>query len=243
MIPALADGLTAGGFWQRLDPRVKLICIFSLVAAVVVTPVYLYQKFLVYGAIILFLGVISRVRIKYYLLRFVFLVPLLIFLGAGLLIFSQQQWDQKQLILFNLLVKTFLTFCGFGLFVLTVEFQQIIKSLELMRFPKIFTSVLGFAYRYVILFQQEAGRMIKARKSRSYGRKKRWRDRKAVVFIIPFFLFRVLERSQRIYTAMLSRGYQDIFPAGTSIRFTLNYRDYLFAIGFFLLLGSTLVLV
>lgn len=244
MIQALAgENPAAVGLWQRLDPRVKLICIFSLAAAVVVTPVHHYQKFIAYGSIIIFLALISRVKVKYYLLRFIFLVPLLIFLGVSLLVFSHRQWSQKQLILYNLFIKTFLTFCSFGVLVLSVNFHQIVKSLELMRFPKVFTSVLGFAHRYVLLFQQEAGRLIKARKSRCFGRKKRWRDRKAAAFIIPFFLFRVLERSQRIYIAMLSRGYKDVLPAGTSFRLTLTYWDYLFAIGFHLLLVSILVLI
>lgn len=242
MIQVLAgENPAAEGFWQRLDPRVKLISIFSLAAAVVVTPIYYYQKFIAYGSIIILLALISRVKVKHYLLRFIFLLPLLIFLGASLLVFSQQQWSQKQLILYNLFIKTFLTFCSFGILVITGKFHQIIRSLELMRFPKIFTSVLGFAHRYVLLFQQEASRMIKARKSRSFGKRKRWRDRKAAAFIIPFFLFRVLERSQRIYVAMLSRGYQDVLPVGTSFRLTLTHWDYLFAIGFHLLLASTLV--
>jgi energy-coupling factor transporter transmembrane protein EcfT len=52
-----------------------------------------------------------------------------------------------------------------------------------------------------------------------------------------------LERSQMIYIAMLSRAYQDVLPAGTSFRLTLTLRDYLFAIGFHLLLGFVLVLL
>jgi len=49
MIQVLAGEKPAvEGLWQRLDPRVKLICIFSLVAVVVVTPIYHYQKFIVY---------------------------------------------------------------------------------------------------------------------------------------------------------------------------------------------------
>jgi cobalt/nickel transport system permease protein len=244
MIQVLAgNNLAAEGLWQRLDPRVKLICIFSLVVVMVVTPIHHYQKFIAYGSIILLLALISQARVKHYLLRFIFLLPLLIFLGASLLVFSHQQWSQKQLILFNLFVKTFLTFCSFGVLVLTVKFQQIIRSLELMRFPQVFTSVLGFAHRYILLFQQEAGRMIKARKSRSFGRKKTWRDRKTVIFIVPFFLSRVLERSQGIYIAMLSRGYQDVLPAGISFRLTLTFWDYFFAIGFHLLLVFVLLLL
>lgn len=222
----------ADGFWQRLDPRVKMICIFSLVLFVVVTPIQYYQKFLAYAAIIVLLGVISRVQLKYYILRFIFLIPLLVFLSVSLLVFSDREWSQKALILSNLLVKTFLVFCSFGILALTVRFHQLVRGLELLKFPRVFTSMLFFAHRYVFLFYQEAGRVMKARKSRSFGRRKSWRERKAAAGVIPFFIFRVLERSQRIYAAMLSRGYEDRLPGGIGLRMTCW--DYLFGFCFHL---------
>jgi cobalt/nickel transport system permease protein len=236
-----AEGKTTA-FWQCLDPRVKMLCVFSWLAAVVVTPVYHYQKFLAYTVIIILLGVMARVRVKYYLLRFIFLIPLLIFIGVSLLVFSQQEWPQKAMIFFNLIVKTFLTFCGIGLLVLTVQFNHMLKSLETIKFPGVFTTLLAFAYRYVFLFQQEAGRMITARKARTFGRHKTWKERKMAAAVIPYFLFRVLERSQRVYVAMLSRGYRDLLPAGISTALTLTGADYLFGSLFHLLLVCVFIL-
>lgn len=231
---------SADGFWQRLDPRVKMICIFSLVLFVVVTPIHYHRAFLGYAAVIVLLGLISRVSLKYYVLRFIFLIPLLVFLSVSLLVFSDREWSQKALILSNLLVKTFLVFCSFGILALTVGFHHLVRGLEMLRFPRIFTSMLFFAHRYVFLFYQEAGRVMKARKSRSFGRRKSWRERKTAVGVIPFFIFRVLERSQRIYAAMLSRGYEERLPGGVSLRMTCW--DYLFGFCFHLLLVLIYVL-
>jgi cobalt/nickel transport system permease protein len=230
----------ADGFWQRLDPRVKMICIFSLVLFVVVTPIRCHEKFLGYAVVIVLLGVISRVRLKYYVLRFIFLIPLLVFLSVSLLVFSDREWSQKALILSSLLVKTFLVFCSFGILALTVGFHQLVRGLELLKFPRIFTSMLFFAHRYVFLFYQEAVRVMKARKSRSFGRRKRWWERKTSAGVIPFFIFRVLERSQRIYAAMLSRGYEDRLPGVIGLR--MSGWDYLFGFCFHLVLVLIYVL-
>lgn len=232
-----------GNFWQRLDPRVKMTCVFSLIGAVAFTPVYLYWKYLVYVSLIILLGIISRVSLKYYLARFVIFIPLLIFLGIMLLVFSEKEWPQKMLIFYNLWVKTLLTFCCFGILTLTVQFQHIIRSLDSMRLPKMLTSILTFAYHYVLLFKSEAARYLKARKSRSFGKSIKWNWQwqqqkfKSVMAMVPLFLIRVLEQSQRTYVAMLSRGFrenQDPFPWMRSSAFRLNRRDYLFALSFHL---------
>lgn len=240
-----------GNLWQRLDPRVKMACVFSLAGAVAFTPVHFYGKFLAYLTMIILLAIISRVSLKYYLARFIILVPLLVFLAVTLLVFSEKEWPQKMLILYNLWIKTLLTFFCFGILALTVQFQHIIRSLEALRLPKILTAILSFAYHYVFLFQREAARSMKARRSRSFGRPKKWdwrwqRQRlKSVIAIIPLFLFRVLEQSQRIYVAMISRGYRENgapFPWMGSYAFRLARRDYLFAVSFHLLLAATVII-
>jgi ubiquinone/menaquinone biosynthesis C-methylase UbiE/energy-coupling factor transporter transmembrane protein EcfT len=251
LVSATASGQERGRFWQRLDPRVKLGCLFSLAGAVAFTPVHFYGKFLVYLAMIILLGIISRVSLKYYFARFIILAPLLAFLAVTLLVFSEKEWPQKMLILYNLWVKTLLTFCCFGILALTVQFQHIIRSLESLKFPKVLTAILSFAYHYVFLFQREAARSMKARRSRSFGRPKKWdwkwqrRRLNSAMAIIPMFLFRVLERSQRIYMAMIARGYnENSSPYPLQGRFSLRMarRDYLFSVSFHLLLAATLII-
>jgi cobalt/nickel transport system permease protein len=234
--------LTAGGgagdrLWQRLDPRTRMFGVFSLVTAIALTPIRDYRKFLAYAFLILLLGIISRVPLKTYLLRSLFLLPLLVFLAASLLVIPDRQWSQRLVVIYNLVVKTILIFCGMGILVLTVRFDHIIKGLEAMKLPRILTLMLSFAHRYVFLFRQEAGRVMRARKARSFGRRRSWKEQKAAIHIIPFFIFRVLERSQRIYAAMLSRGYRDDQPVSTTAAgFRLKGEDYLYGVFFLLLL-------
>lgn len=251
LVTATASARDQGNLWQRLDPRVKMTCVFSLAGAVAFTPVHFYGKFLAYLAMIILLGIISRVSLRYYLARFIILVPLLAFLAVTLLAFSEKEWSQKMMILYNLWAKTLLTFCCFGILALTVQFQHIIRSLEALRLPKILTAILSFAYHYVFLFQREAARFMKARKSRSFGSPKKWdwqwqrRRLRSAMAIIPLFLFRVLEQSQRIYVAMVSRGYRENgapFPWMDSNAFRLARRDYMFAFSFHLLLAATLMI-
>jgi cobalt/nickel transport system permease protein len=243
MIQAIAAGDStskAGGFWGHLDARVKMICIFSLVLAVVVTPIRFYEAFLGYAVIIVLLGLVSRVRWKYYMLRFIFLIPLLVFLSVSLLVFSEREWSQRALILSGLLVKTFLVFCSSGILALSVGFHELVRGLELLKFPRVFTSMLFFAYRYVFLFYREAGRVLRARKSRSFGRRRGWREWKRAAGVIPFFIFRVLERSERIYAAMLSRGYDGRLPGVMGMR--MSGWDYLSGFCFHLVLVLIYVL-
>jgi cobalt/nickel transport system permease protein len=240
-----------GNFWQRLDPRVKMGCIFSLAGAVAFTPVHFYGKFLAYLSLILVLGIISRVSLKLYLARLGFLIPLLVFLGVTLIVLPGKEWSQKMFIFYNLWLKSLLTFCCFGILSLTVQFQQIIRGLESLRFPKMVTVIFSFAYHYLFLFQREAKRSIKARKSRSFGRPRKWdwnwqRQRlKSAAAVIPIFLFRVLEQSQRIYVAMISRGYRDNgnpFPLMNANLFRFKSHDYLFILVFHILLAAAVLL-
>lgn len=229
-------------FHRRLDPRVKMICVFSLAAAVAVTPVHYYQKFLAYTVIIALLGVVSRVSLKQYFTRFLFLVPLLLFLGAALFIFPAKQGNEKIMVLYNLSIKTLLTFCSFGILAAAVRFDRLIKGLEAMKVPPMVTAMLGFAYRYVYLFRAEAGRFMKARKSRGFGKPSKGRQFKLAAGVIPYFMFRLLERSRNIYIAMLSRGYNDSRPYPGVNTLRLTARDYGFGIAFHLLLLAAAVL-
>jgi cobalt/nickel transport system permease protein len=231
--------MTTEGFWDRLDPRIKMICVVSLSAALALTPARHYRKFLGYALLIVLLALISRVRWKNYFMRILFLIPVLVFMALSLLFFSDSPWHQRVLVLWNLGVKTTLTMCSVGILVLTVRFPHLMKGLESMRVPKRMTGMVSFAYRYLFLFIQEAERLSIARKSRSFGKRKLWREWKTVLAIVSVFLSRVLDRSQTIYFAMLSRGYTGSLPNPVTLH--LNRTDCLFVILFHLLLASTAV--
>jgi len=228
-------------FWQQLDPRIKLICIASLAVVVMLTPIHYYKKFLMFASLIILLGLLARVRFKHYMMRFVFLIPMFIFFGISLLIFSGKLPSHQLLILYNILVKALLTLSCFGILASTVAFPEIIDSLKALKFPGIFTLILDFAHRYVLLFQQEAYRLITARKSRTFSRQRTFKGLKSKAAVVPVFLFRVLDRSQRIYIAMLSRGFSDKIQLSTGKLPILSNRDYAVGVIFHLLLAVIVI--
>ena len=112
----------------------------------------------------------------------------------------------------------------------TTQFPDLIHALRHLRVPPILVAILSFMYRYLFVLSDETLRLLRARESRSalpareYGsssfrlhpspfiRTRRggslaWRARVAGNMAGQLFL-RSYERSDRVYNAMLARGYQ-----------------------------------
>jgi len=195
-------------FLFRLDPRVKIISFSALIVAVVFTPSPHFYKFLVYFLILSVVTVFSRIPLKNFIGKLILIFPFLAFLAVTLLIFGGNELSKDLNILWNLTIKSVLSFLCLSLLVFTTNFFHLIKGLELLKMPKVITSVLSFAYRYSLLFAQEAERLKRAKESRSFRNRKILEEVKILFHIVPHFFLKTLERSERIYAAMLSRGFE-----------------------------------
>ncbi|MCX5999217.1 MAG: energy-coupling factor transporter transmembrane component T, partial [Chloroflexi bacterium] len=87
---------------------------------------------------------------------------------------------------------------------------------------------LSFAYRYIFVLVDEAMRMWRARESRSLGRKRLWQIR-TLGSMIGILFIRSYERGERVYAAMVSRGYEGRIRLLTPLSF--SQRDVFFAGG------------
>lgn len=226
-------------FLHRLDPRVKLISFFVLILAFVFTPSHQYLKFMVYFFMLLFMIVLNRVTVKDLGKRLFFIFPLLVFLASSLLLFGKNKFYQDLDILWNILIKSVLCFLSLAVLSLTTEFYYLVKGLELLKLPRIIPSILSFAYRYSFLFGREAERLNRAKESRNFGKRKKLDEIKIISRLLPHLFLRTFARSERIYAAMLSRGYEGKIK-------TLNFfkpgrKDFLFVSFFLSLLVITLI--
>ena len=84
-----------------------------------------------------------------------------------------------------------------------------------VKLPRLLVAIFGMMWRYLFVLVDEAMRMTRARTSRSGqldnpafkpGGKLTWRAKTTGGMVGSLFI-RSFERSDRIYTAMLSRGY------------------------------------
>jgi len=99
------------------------------------------------------------------------------------------------------------------LLVATTQFPDLIHALEHLRLPKTLTTIIAFLFRYLFVLTNEVFRILRAREARSAGlpgiRKGGtlgWRIKTTGSMAGQLFL-RSYERSDRIYQAMISRGY------------------------------------
>lgn len=99
------------------------------------------------------------------------------------------------------------------LLTVTTAFPDLLWALRALRVPRPLVSIIAFMYRYLFVLADEALRLRRAREARSAagatggGGGLLWRGRVAGGLVGNLAL-RAFERSERIYNAMLARGYQ-----------------------------------
>ena len=193
--------------FHRFDPRIKILFFTGFITAIFFTPSRHQYKFLAYFLMLSAVFVLSRISVKDFYRKLIFLFPLLLFFAVVIFLFGDETFSEKLSILWNLSVKSVLSVLSLFILISITDFYDLVKGLELLKMPRLATSVLNFARRYSLLLIQEAERVKRAKDSRSFG-KKFTKEIKAISYIVPHLFFRTLERSERIYAAMLSRGFE-----------------------------------
>jgi cobalt/nickel transport system permease protein len=98
----------------------------------------------------------------------------------------------------------------------TTRFPDLVEALRRLRVPRLLVAIIGFMYRYLAVLTGEAGRLNRARLSRSAvvagrgGGSVRWRAAVVGGMVGSLFL-RSYERSERVYAAMQARGFDGEF--------------------------------
>jgi len=91
-----------------------------------------------------------------------------------------------------------------------VSVTGLCDALQRMRVPVAFTTQIMLMHRYLHLILSEAGTLIKARDMRSSSKKSR--GLLPTANLIGTLLIRSTERSERVYRAMLARGFNGTIP-------------------------------
>lgn len=226
---------TRMNFFQRLDPRVKIVTFTTFILVIGLTPPGDSYKFLAYLLLLGAFLALSSIPFKRLVSRLALIVPLLAFIGLSVWLFEKDpQWTRGE-ILWNLGVKTAFVFVCVLLLVLSTGFYRLVKGLELLKVPSLVISLLTFAYRYSFLLGQEAESMRRAKQSRTFGKRKKTKEIQTLMHMVPHLFFRTFERSERIYAAMLSRGFDR--KVKTLPLFHMRLEDWIFGVLFLLSLG------
>jgi cobalt/nickel transport system permease protein len=209
--------------------------------------------FLVSANILSNLGPTFTLKRSFVALPFALVAITVLFSIPGNPIFSFQllYWkvtitDAGLLRFISIVIRSWLSVQMAILLVATTRFPDIVHALEHLRVPSILTTIIAFLYRYMFVLVDEVFRLLRAREARSAsmpglksGRSIAWRARITGNMAGQLFL-RSYERSDRVYNAMLARGYRGhLQTMNPHILHSIDYLVIGFALLFFLLLQLT----
>jgi len=244
---------------HRLEPRVKVILTVTFIVSNALLPDGAWLAFGVVWSFILAINVLAHLGLGFSLKRSFIALPFAlaaissIFTIHGtplaewhLLMWTLIPTDAGLLRFFSILIRSWLSVQVAILLVAVTTFPDLIHALEHLRVPKILTTIIAFLYRYLFVLTDEVLRLLRARQSRSAaapgqrsGGSIAWRAKVAGHMTGQLFL-RSYERSDRIYNAMLARGYQG--QIRTLHPHTLTRRDWLIgALSILLILSFQLI--
>ncbi len=205
---------------SRLDPRVKTMCFLAFILCVVLTPPDRYAAFFLYVVLIFSVVFLSELPLLFVLKRSLIIIPFALMIGLFNLFFRPFS------VFFNILAKSWLSVLALIVLSGTTDFPTLLKALESLGVPKLLTTILSFMYRYIFTLIDQVAKLERARVARSYGRRG-WSQMRAAGNILGSLFINTFERGERIYQAMLARGYHG--HAHTPRRFVLTRTDATFA--------------
>ncbi|MEW6635696.1 MAG: energy-coupling factor transporter transmembrane component T, partial [Actinomycetota bacterium] len=125
----------------------------------------------------------------------------------------------------------------------TTPFPRLLRGFELLRVPRLIVVIVAFMWRYLHVLGAEAGRMQTARAARGYSASSLPRAASSTGALISTLFMRSMERGERVYLAMLARGYSGSMPATAVERLSLRPADVLFLAALMLALALVRVLL
>lgn len=187
---------------HRLSAPVKLAAGLVIIIGTVLAPLPWMAWFLVVGGVLVAAALASRLPLGFLAKRLFTLLPFV--LGVAVV----NAWRTTgSTVWLGVAVKSVLCLTTVILISNTTPLGKILRVLESVRVPRLLITTIALMHRYLYVLGEEAGRMRRARESRTFvtGRRAQWRSLAAVVGQL---FVRASERAERIYDAMCARGWK-----------------------------------
>jgi cobalt/nickel transport system permease protein len=213
---------------HALDGRVKFVLTVAFILTVSLVPVDAWPVYVFLFALILSVEILSGLGVGFVLKRAMLALPFV--LAAFPVIFTNGQtalfsfsigpWiltaHAEGLARFvSVALKSWLSVQAAIVMASSTPFPELLQAMRAVGIPRLLVGMFGMMWRYLFVLVDEAMRLMRARASRSgqdgevgykSGGSVFWRARVTGGMAGNLFL-RAFERSDRIYVAMLSRGY------------------------------------
>ena len=213
---------------HRLDPRAKIVGLIAITLVAVSTPVHAWPVFGACALVLAGVAYLARVRARDIWRRARFVLPVVLFAALLIPLFRTggETYSLGPLTLHEDGLETFAAVAAKAtigtvaavLLGATTTFPSVLRGLEAMRVPRLFVLIAAFMYRYLFVIVEEVARMRAALAARGY--QPRSALQASVLGRVATALFlRTYSRGERVYVAMLARGYDGRMPRLTPLVF------------------------
>lgn len=213
---------------HKLDPRSKLLVVLIFILNTALLPDGSWSAFLLSWLLIIgassaaLVGILEITKKSVIALPFALAAITVLFNQPGNPVMTFEKiapWtiiitDAGVVRFFSILLRSWLSVQSAILLVTTTRFPDLIHAMRHLHMPQIIVSIVSFMYRYMFVLVDETMRLLRARDSRSAkipdkpgGGTLHFRARVAGNMAGQLFL-RSYERSDRVYNAMVARGYR-----------------------------------
>ena len=213
---------------HQLDPRVKLVMALAFIFTTALVPAGAWPVYILLMAIIVSVILLSELGVGYVWKRALLAFPFV--LAAFPIIFTAPgpslaevpigQWSLTISAagverFTSIALKSWISVQAAIVLAASTPFPDLLTAMRAIHIPRLLVSIFSLMWRYLFILADEALRLNRARAARSGatdapgarpGGSLAWRARVTGGMAGNLFL-RAFERSDRIYMAMLSRGY------------------------------------
>jgi len=214
---------------HRIEPRTKVISFGILIVSAVFAGTVQAALFFFLVAAALLLA--SRLPVRFILARVkvigVFVIPILILMpftvpgtpvfSLGPLVASAEGISFAVLVTIRSVAAVLLVVTMLG----TQRFDTTIKVLALLRVPDIIIQMLLFTYRYIYVMIDEFLRIWSSMRAKGYAFRFSRHGLSMIGNLIGMLLIKSYERAERVYQAMIAKGYTGKPVSFSSFRITV----------------------
>jgi cobalt/nickel transport system permease protein len=229
---------------HRLDPRAKLLGLAGVTLVAVSTPLRAWPAYVACFVALAAVALVGRVGPRVLWSRARVVLPLVLFValflpfvrgGTQVSLGPVSVSEAGLATLAVVSVKACLGTLSAVLLGATTSFPDVLHGLERLRAPRLLVLIAGFMYRYLFVIVDEMRRMRTALAARAY-RPRHVLEAAAIGRVVISMFLRTFDRGERVYVAMLARGYGGTMPRLDAL--ALRRADVVFLAGLAVLLGA-----
>ena len=227
---------------HRLDPRTKCLTTAVFIVVVMSFPRYEVSALMPLCAYPFALVALGNLPLGYLARRVALAAPFALFVGIFNPFLDREPvlrlgaWAVSGgcLSFASIMLRFGLTVSAALILVASTGIHRLCAGLERLGLPRVLAVQILFMYRYLFVIGDEGGRMLRSIEVRSAGTPRL--PFRVYATLLGHLLLRSLDRAQRIYRAMVSRGFEG------EVRFlaptTLGWRDAVFGVAWSAFFGS-----